>query len=648
MGFLTGISKRTGRSFPVIVASLLFSGCAELPSLTQKTEDAPAAAPVNADAAYYLQQLAQSHGKAKTNWRLLAIKALIKEKQYDAAAQQLQNLPALLSSAQQQEKYLLSAEYALATGHTADAAQALQGIKLAKLAPEQQRRYWQAKIGTLKSTPSLDLVRAYINQQPSLPADQRQQNIDDTWAALLQLPPETRRNIAINADETILQGWLDLLNVWYDQRDNLAQAIQEWRVRYPSCPAAQMLPTPLQQPVAQPNSAPAIAVLLPLSGQASGFAQAILKGFQDARQGQIPGANTVAAPVATETRGETAAVATTSAPALTTTAAASQVKIYDTTQKPLDQLMNQAVQEGATLIVGPLLKPNVRQLPSLNRSQQILALNQPEYIASAGNICYFALSPEDEARGAALHIWQEGKRLPLLLVPQSQYGERVARAFAEAWQQQGGDNVLKQSFGSANDLKQNLNRGIALTGTPLLNASTAPTPSSLTSPDGEVDGAAVVSPSAPETATAGSVDAVYIVATPKELALIKPMLDLRNGSRSGIALYASSRGFQSDSGPDFRLEMDGLQFSDIPLLTGANIPLLQQAKQAFNNDYSLIRLYAMGIDAWQLATRYAQLHSPSSFSLSGETGKLTTDASCVIRRQLNWMQYRQGNIVAVP
>ncbi|MFH4294270.1 penicillin-binding protein activator, partial [Acinetobacter baumannii] len=84
-------------------------------------------------------------------------------------------------------------------------------------------------------------------------------------------------------------------------------------------------------------------------------------------------------------------------------------------------------------------------------------------------------------------------------------------------------------------------------------------------------------------------------------AFIKPMIAMRNGSQSGATLYASSRSAQGTAGPDFRLEMEGLQYSEIPMLAGGNLPLMQQALSAVNNDYSLARMYAMGVDAWSLA-----------------------------------------------
>lgn len=82
------------------------------------------------------------------------------------------------------------------------------------------------------------------------------------------------------------------------------------------------------------------------------------------------------------------------------------------------------------------------------------------------------------------------------------------------------------------------------------------------------------------------------------------MIDMATSSRSKPALFASSRSYQAGAGPDYRLEMEGIQFSDIPLMAGSNPALLQQASAKYANDYSLVRLYAMGIDAWALANHF--------------------------------------------
>ncbi|MWP22348.1 penicillin-binding protein activator, partial [Escherichia coli] len=96
-----------------------------------------------------------------------------------------------------------------------------------------------------------------------------------------------------------------------------------------------------------------------------------------------------------------------SAPAASTAAVSApanpsaELKIYDTSSQPLSQILNQVQQDGASIVVGPLLKNNVEELLKSNTPLNVLALNQPENIENRVNICYFALSPEDEARDAA-------------------------------------------------------------------------------------------------------------------------------------------------------------------------------------------------------------------------------------------------------
>ena len=147
------------------------------------------------------------------------------------------------------------------------------------------------------------------------------------------------------------------------------------------------------------------------------------------------------------------------------------------------------------------------------------------------------------------------------------------------------------------------------------------------------------------TGGSGRVDAVYILATPEEIAFIKPMIAMRNGSQSGATLYASSRSAQGTAGPDFRLEMEGLQYSEIPMLAGANAPLMQQALGAVRNDYSLARMYAMGVDAWSLANHFSQMRQVQGFEINGNTGALTATPDCVINRKLSWLKYQQGQVV---
>jgi outer membrane PBP1 activator LpoA protein len=137
----------------------------------------------------------------------------------------------------------------------------------------------------------------------------------------------------------------------------------------------------------------------------------------------------------------------------------------------------------------------------------------------------------------------------------------------------------------------------------------------------------------------GGVDAAYILATPEQIAYIKPMIAMRNGSQSNVTLYASSRSAQGTAGPDFRLEMEGLQYSEIPMLAGSNPALMQQALSAVRNDYSLAR--CMPWATWSLANHYR--NAPDA-GLRAERQYRRSDGhqDCVINRKLSWLN-QQAN-----
>ena len=706
---LTFLQKKAAHSVPLLLAALIFTGCG-----TQAPDQSTAhmQGSAQADSGFYLQQMSQSTNDTRINWQLLAIRALLKEGKTQQAAELFSQLPQDLNDTQRHEQTLLSAELKVAQKDYDGAKKILGTIDLSTLDKNQQARFWQAGITAEQGRPSLTLLRALIAQEPLLAGADKQKNIDATWQALASMTQDQAKALVINADENVLQGWLDLQQMWFNNRSDpnmLKAGITDWQKRYPQNPGAKMLPTQLVNVQNfKPASTSKIALLLPLNGQAAVFGRAIQQGFEAAKNGttavsgsavpaqaaqaanvndvvspsaaetsdlttaQPPAQGTMQnpvtapttqpatpAPAATQAPAETPAPATAEQPqpqtaqpeqqpatqpqAVATTSAypGAELKIYDTSAQPLDQVLAQVQQDGASIVVGPLLKNNVEALMKSNTTLNVLALNQPEQVQNRANICYFALSPEDEARDAARHIHEQGKQAPLLLIPRSTLGDRVANAFAQEWQTLGGGVVLQQKFGSASELRAGVNggAGIALNGSPV--SASLPQQQSVT-----IGGLTIPAPPTDaQISGGGKVDSAYIVATPEEIAFIKPMIAMRNGSQSGATLYASSRSAQGTAGPDFRLEMEGLQYSEIPMLAGSNPQLMQQALGAVRNDYSLARLYAMGVDAWALANHFTQMRQVPGFELNGNTGDLTADQDCVINRKLSWLKYQQGQIV---
>ncbi|BBV05758.1 penicillin-binding protein activator [Providencia rettgeri] len=513
---------------------------------------------------------------------------------------------------------------------------------------------YQAIIDAAQGKPSMEAIRAYISQEPLLKtAAERQANIDGLWQMLTQLTPEQIHGIG--ADENILQGWVDLLDIYQNNRDDtdaLLAGYNDWKMRYSNNPGVMTTPTLLQQAmIPQVGKNPKIALFLPMSGQGQVFGQAIMQGFMDAQKGLPQGpatqtaitpppssgndvldqiyeqvaATTGNAPTSSDSDVVTSTLRIDAAPVNT-----QSVKVFDTTNKQMPELIEQAKNEGFNLIVGPLLKSDVQVITQMGAPVSVLALNELDanQLQPRPNLCYFSLSPEDEAQNAAAYMKAEGKQMLLVLVPANAFGDRIAKAFAQGWQEKGGGTVLMQTFGSVPSLKESINRGagIRMTGTPVNTGIQS------------IDSQYVDS--------AGAIDGVYIVATRDELTLIKPMIEMAISSRSRPSLYASSRSNQAGSGADYRFEMDGVKFSEIPLLAGANNNLRKQAQQKLNNDYSLFRLYAMGIDAWSLANNYDKLQQSGQFRINGASGTLSTTPNCVVFRELPWLQFKQGKVVS--
>lgn len=584
------LHTKSGRIIPTVLATMLLASCSmtKFPFYSSSTPT-----DVDASSAYYMEQMQSQGDSQKADWQLLAIRASIREGNLAQANQLFNTLPTTLSNAQRSEQQLVGAELNIAENKLQAARRFLSNLNTNNLNATSVPRYYQAVITASQGEEaSPALLRAYIYQETQLSNGSEQKNIDDTWRTLTALKPNQLNQLAPNAKEKTLSGWIDLRKTYElngKNVDTLKSAINNWQTTHPEHPAVETLPTTLQKVLTlQSTPITKIALLLPMNGQAKVFSDAIKTGFDDARSSQ-----------------------------LSTTP--SDVKVYDTSgDTPLSTLLSQAENDGATMAIGPLLKDKAAELASntVSTSMNVLVLNQPEQIRNSNNLCFFALSPEDEARNAARHIWSQNKHSPILLVPGNDLGNRVVKAFSQQWTTLGGGTVLQQNFSSADELNTAIKAGALHLPTPTTTGTT-------------------------ENNQAG-VDAIYIVANIHDMEMIKPVIDQAKADNKHVALYASSRSNSSGTTADYRAKMEGLQFSDVPLLSGSQPAQLQKAIAKLGNDFSLIRLYAMGQDTWALANQFAQMRQIPSYQIAGASGVLSADNHCVINRNLTWLHFYQG------
>ncbi|QLB12842.1 hypothetical protein EV697_101542 [Bisgaardia hudsonensis] len=527
----------------------------------------------NANSDYYISHIEKAPNvEDQQTYKLLAARVLITENKIAQAEAFLSELKDL-NKEQLLDKSIIDAHIAAVKKKSTYARNLLAKINLNLLSNSQKSRYYQA-IAHIEenSHNSIEAVKARIQMDSYLTDTQRkQENIDCTWTLLRNTNKGIINNTSANGN-IALGGWLALVRTYNDnlnQTNLLSEALQRWKASYPSHSAAYLFPTELQALFNfQETRLSQIGLVLPLTSSAKLIGDTIKQGFDDAK-----GDSNI------------------------------QVAVFDTMTMPVDQIIATAKQQGINTIVGPLLKQNVDVLlnsPSLIQGVNILALNSTANARPINQLCYYGLSPEDEAESAATKMWNDGVRIPLVVVPQNDLGQRVASAFNVRWQQISATDANVKFYNQYDDIVGALQ-------------------SSLNS----------------------NIQALYIISDSQQLAEIKTVVDNTN---QNIKLYASSRSHSPNNGPEYNLLMNGVKFSDIPFFKEAESTQYQKTAQLVNNDYSLMRLYAMGTDAWLLINQFNEIRQIPSFSINGLTGKLTTNSNCNIEREMTWFQYKDATI----
>lgn len=265
---------------------------------------------------------------------------------------------------------------------------------------------------------------------------------------------------------------------------------------------------------------------------------------------------------------------------------------------------SEAIAAGADLVIGPLQKSSVAALAREGALPvPTLALNRTGG-SSTENLFQFSLAPEDEAMNAANYAWTAGLRRAGLIYPQSAWGTRMAQAFRNQWRALGGSLVAQSSYGAP--------RAAAL-----------------------------------EIASAdANADVVFLVATSSNVAeLWSALQDAGNQA----PVVATSHVYDGDLDPARDQRLNELYFVDIPWLLDQQRSdrLSRQAlREALPNiSGPLARLYAMGIDAYRLAPRIAEMGRQPGTFFPGETGGLSVDSRGEVRRQLVLAQFTDRGVI---
>ncbi len=414
------------------------------------------------------------------------------------------------------------------------------------------------------------------------------------WLSLTTLPvPELDTLATESTDGSELKGWMELALISRKQYDNpqmMLVQISQWQAAYPHHPANYLLPSPLDSIRDRLFSTPKqVALLLPLTGPLAGPGGAIQDGFM-------------------------AAYDSSSARNFM------KVRAYDTQNKNVSSLYQQAVNDGADYVVGPLSKADVAQVAAVHHPVPTILLNDVDG-RSQGNAWQFGLSPGNEARQVAANARKRGLKRTLIIAPAGSWGADLVKTFSNQWQSTGGQVVDTLYY----DVQDNLNTSIRQ----FLHVSEHDAhEKSLQKKLGHNIQSSDI--------RRQDFDMIFLIAYPSKARQIMPMLKYYYAGN--VPVYATSSVYSGSANSMLDRDLDGIIFCDMPWVFNHQMGSRHWPEQF--NSYN--RLYALGMDSFALSNQLNQLILFPALGVNDKSGVLYLSAEQQISRILAFGQFRQG------
>jgi outer membrane PBP1 activator LpoA protein len=410
---------------------------------------------------------------------------------------------------------------------------------------------------------------------------------DEIWKPLSTLSPTALDALAATGSDSVTQGWVNLARLYRTSSSDISSLfdrLDQWRSRYPDHPANRRLPkdlTTLRE--VEGNEINQIAVFLPSSGPLANVASAIRQGLETrARDAEAQGERTP------------------------------QLTFIDSSEQNIDALYAQATMAGAQAVIGPLDKSKVSELETRsNVPLPTLALNYGEHAHNqAAKLFQYGLSAEDEARQVAHRAYLDGHSRAGIMIPDNDWGSRVLAAFRKDWTDEGGDVASVVSYDPSGSVATAVRN--------LLNSD----PSSM--------------------------DMLFLLALPSYARQVPPTLDFYYAGK--LPVYATSHLYEGIPQPRADHDLNGVQFVDIPWMIpdaatgGADaLPFSSTYQQlSSQDDPGLLKLNAMGVDAYELARRLPLIQALPNTQVFGATGMLQAGDDGRIQRTLPWAVFQSG------
>jgi outer membrane PBP1 activator LpoA protein len=266
------------------------------------------------------------------------------------------------------------------------------------------------------------------------------------------------------------------------------------------------------------------------------------------------------------------------------------VRVFDTTDKEEDiqAQYKKAVAGGAVAVIGPLTKSALNFLAdSTELTVPVLALNSfDQTTLLQGKLYSFGLGVEADAAASAQLMYQDGMRNAIVLQTTDSIAQRLAQSFASSWRAQTGvDPVLVTIANPKRDA-------------PEIKAQLAETVS----------------------------DSIFLAMDAKSARAVRPFLG------NDRPVYATNQIHPGRLPSTALVDLTGIKYLDMPWLANPSREGYDLYNRTRSTSNDLERLFALGVDAWQIAATLAK--GSSVEQLDGLTGTLTLGADNVVVREM--------------
>lgn len=601
----------------LLVSALVFGlmSCSSTPPQSGKRDQAPAKTQtVKANPAKLLEQAKQSQSPERENLILQAAQAYIDTGKFNLARDLVADMDPdklndptyikytdVVSTLALQEKANFVAHGILTKPRLEQQWQAMEPDM--EIALREKRAQVFSLLGEAKNG-----INERIQLAALLGKKQQQANSDAIWKDLMSLPYEELQELAQTEHGEVARGWYNLAAINKNNQIDLEQQrqqLQGWLQQWRQHPAHDNLPNDLRVLQTLIDKQPKqIALLLPMQGKLAEAGEAVRDGFFAAYY-----------------------------QALSTGRHTPEVRQYDSSGDAI-AAYQQAIAEGADLIIGPIDKEKVTELslmPSLK--VPVLSLNYPDAPPAEPlkGFYQFGLAVEDEARQVARQAFLEGHRQAMVIIPSQEWSERSARAFTEEWESLGGIVVNRSQFQAGTNYSNLVKDAMLIEQSQVRSRELQ-------------DLLGTKLETLPRSRS--DVDMIFLIADPAQARQIKPTFAFHYAGK--IPVYATSQIYSGQPNPRADRDLNGIRFNTMPWLFDTTSSEKQAVAQHTKSAAVYGRLHALGADAFRLYARLPQLEQVPDMRIYGATGALHMVSDGRIEREQIWVRFRNGDAQPLP